>query len=134
MMPLDSPWSSKQGKGSQMRLRVRRSVALVLLVVVAAAALASVALAGTTSKLPTSAPAAAASVPTVQASTVSPNFIGGVANFVAGYVAGKALDYVVANRVALAIAVEESTFTTIVLATPAGPVNPADVQFDNTNG
>jgi len=31
-------------------------------------------------------------------------------------------------------ALEASTYTTIVLSTPAGPANPADSQFDNTNG
>jgi hypothetical protein len=113
-----------------MRPRIRRTAIAVVLAVAAAAVMAAIAFAGTSSKLPTSQPSAAA-LPAAQASGANPNFIGGVVNFVAGYVAGKALDYVVANRVALAVAVEESTYTTLALATPAGPVNPADVQFDN---
>jgi hypothetical protein len=116
-----------------MRSRIRKSVVLVVVTAVVAGVLAAVALAGTTSKLPTSsAPAAAA--PVLQAGAANPNFLGAVVGFVAGYVATNALNYVVANRVALAAALEASTYTTIVLATPAGPANPADSQFDNTNG
>jgi hypothetical protein len=119
-----------------MRRNMRKLFAVVALGVVVVAVVASMALAGTNSKLPAAQPAAP--IAASSSSAVQPDFLGGIVNDVKAALVGAAAVKVVSVAYeytpAAQAALEASTYTTIALATPAGGASSSDVQFDNPNG